>query len=75
MTDSHDTGGPEKKLLSFVTEEDPMLCILQGITENFMEIEEVGVRKGEHSAERTAHFSGTRVCRLDTRMGTMYLPL
>ena len=32
-----------------------------------------GAPKGKHSEERTAHFSGTRVSRFDTRMGTLYL--
>ena len=39
MTDSNVTKELEKKLLSFITEEDPMLCMLQWITEKFMEIE------------------------------------
>ncbi|PKL25664.1 MAG: IS256 family transposase [Spirochaetae bacterium HGW-Spirochaetae-2] len=76
MTDSNVTKELEKKLLSFITEEDPMLCMLQWITEKFMEIEvanKVGVQKGEHSTDRTTHRSGTRIRRFDTRMGTMYL--
>jgi len=39
MTDSNVTKELEKKLLSFITEEDPMLSMLQWITEKFMEIE------------------------------------
>ncbi len=69
----------ENKLLSFITEEDhPMLCMLQWITEKFMEIEvanKVGAPKGEHSPNRTTHLSGSRVRRFDTRMGTMYLTI
>jgi transposase-like protein len=78
MTDSNVTKELEKKLLSFITEEDPMLSMLQWITEKFMEIEvanKVGAQKGEHSTERTTHLSGTRVRRFDTRMGTMYLTI
>ena len=78
MTDSNVTKELEKKLLSFITEEDPMLCMLQWITEKFMEIEvanKVGAQKGEHSPDRTTHLSGTRVRRFDTRMGTMYLTI
>ncbi|WP_320128927.1 transposase [uncultured Sphaerochaeta sp.] len=78
MTDSNSTKELEKKLLSFITEEDPMLCMLQWITEKFMEIEvanKVGAQKGKHSAERTTHLSGSRVRRFDTRMGTMYLTI
>lgn len=33
----------------------------------------VGAVKGKHSSERATHFSGTRVRRFDTRLGTMYL--
>ncbi len=78
MTDSNVTKELEKKLLSFITEEDPMLSMLQWITEKFMEIEvanKVGAQKGEHSTERNTHLSGTRVRRFDTRMGTMYLTI
>ncbi|WP_332446610.1 IS256 family transposase [Sphaerochaeta sp.] len=78
MTDSNSTKELEKKLLSFITEEDPMLCMLQWITEKFMEIEvanKVGAQKGKHSAERNTHLSGSRVRRFDTRMGTMYLTI
>jgi hypothetical protein len=60
MTDSNVTKELEKKLLSFITEEDPMLSMLQWITEKFMEIEvanKVGAQKGEHSTERTTHLS------------------
>ncbi|WP_422479691.1 hypothetical protein [Pleomorphochaeta sp. DL1XJH-081] len=61
MTDSNVTKELEKKLLSFITEEDPMLSMLQLITEKFIEIEmanKVGAKKGEHSTERTTHLSG-----------------
>ncbi len=78
MTNSDVTRELEKKLLSFITQEDPMLCMLQWITEKFMEIEvanKVGAQKGEHSTERTTHLSGTRIRRFDTRMGTMYLTI
>jgi hypothetical protein len=60
MTDSNVTKELEKKLLSFITEEDPMLYMLQWITEKFMEIEvanKVGAQKGEHSPDRTTHLS------------------
>ena len=33
----------------------------------------VGAKKGEHSTERRTHFSGRRVRRMDTRLGTVYL--
>lgn len=68
----------EEKLLSFITDEDPMLSMLQWVTEKLIEIEvahKVGAKKGKHSKERTTHLSGTRVRRFDTRMGTMYLTI
>ena len=76
MTNSNIIRELEKKLLSFMFEKDPMLCMLQWITEKFMEIEvahKVGAQKGKHSKERTTHLSGYRVRRFDTRMGTIYL--
>jgi len=33
----------------------------------------VGAVKGKHTTDRTTHFSGTRVRRFDTRLGTLYL--
>ncbi len=68
----------EEKLLSFITDEDPMLSMLQWVTEELIEIEvahKVGAKKGKHSKEGTTHLSGTRVRRFDTRMGTMYLTI
>jgi putative transposase len=50
--------------------------MLQWITEKIMQLEarqKVGAQKGEHSTERATHFSGNRLRRFDTRMGTMYL--
>lgn len=50
--------------------------MLEWITTQMMQIEasqKVGASKRQHSAERTTYFSGTRVRRFDTRLGTMYL--
>ena len=50
--------------------------MLQWLTERMMEVEaelKVGAAKGKHSSDRTTHFSGTRVRRFDTQMGTLYL--
>jgi transposase-like protein len=33
----------------------------------------VGAEKGAHRRERTTYFSGSRVRRMDTRLGTIYL--
>jgi transposase-like protein len=62
--------------MDFVTEEDPLLAMLEWTAKQLMQIEaeaKVGARKGTHSKTRSTHFSGTRVRRMDTRMGTIYL--
>ena len=66
----------KRALLEFATEEDPLYAMLQWMTEKLMQLEaegKVGAHKGEHSTERSTHFSGTRLRRFDTRLGTMYL--
>lgn len=65
-----------EKLLDFITEPDPLLSMLEWLTHRLMQIEaeaKVGVEKGKHDETRTTHFSGVRVRRFDTRLGTMYL--
>ena len=66
-----------KNLLSqFIGESDPLYEMLKWTTEQLMKIEaesKVGATKGQHTANRSTHFSGTRVRRFDTRLGTMYL--
>ena len=50
--------------------------MLQWVAERLagMEAEQkVGAEKGKHTTERTTHFSGTRVRRFDTRLGSIYL--
>lgn len=57
-------------------EADPLYAMLQWLTERMMEVEaelKVGAAKGKHTADRRTHFSGTRVRRFDTRLGTLYL--
>ena len=66
----------QKLLLQFITEPDPLLAMLQWLTEQLMLLEaeeKIGAAKGKHSQNRSTHFSGYRVRRFDTRMGTMYL--
>jgi len=66
----------QKLLLQFITEPDPLLAMLQWLTEQLMQVEaeeKIGAPKGKHSQNRSTHFSGYRVRRFDTRMGTMYL--
>jgi putative transposase len=63
-------------LFKFVGEQDPLLSILEGTTQQLMEIEaenKVGAEKGKHSNDRRTYFSGYRVRRFDTRLGTSYL--
>ena len=66
----------KKALLQFITEPDPFLAMLQWVMTEMMRIEaetKVGAIKGKHSQDRATYFSGTRVRRVDTRMGTVYL--
>ena len=66
----------KKMLLEFMTEPDPLYAMLEWLTNELMKLEaenKVGAQKGEHCPTRTTHFSGTRVRRFDTRLGTIYL--
>ena len=76
MACKYDSGTYKKLLLQFMGEADPLYAMLEWLTERMMELEaelKVGAVKGKHSRERATHFSGTRVRRFDTRMGTLYL--
>ena len=51
----------QKLLLQFITEQDPLLAMLQWVTEQLMQLEsevKVGAAKGAHSETRSTHFSG-----------------
>lgn len=66
----------QKVLLGCISEPDPVLALLRWVADQMMRIEaeaKVGAEKGAHSRERTTYFSGTRVRRMDTRLGTIYL--
>ena len=66
----------KKALLQFITEPDPFLAMLKWVMTELMRIEleaKIGTPKGKHAKDRKTHFSGTRVRRVDTRMGTVYL--
>jgi putative transposase len=66
----------KKLLLDFIAEPDPLLSMLQWLTQRMMELEaesKAGAPKGRHSTGRKTYFSGTRVRRFDTRLGTIYL--
>jgi transposase-like protein len=76
MAGRNDTDYYKKLLLDFISEPDPLFSMLQWLTHRMMELEsesKAGAPKGKHSTERKTHFSGTRVRRFDTRLGTMYL--
>ena len=66
----------ENKLLDFIAEPDPLFSMMQCITEQLMEIEvskKANAQKVVHSSERKTYRFGTRLRRLDSRLGTMYL--
>lgn len=66
----------QKRLLEFSVDEDPLLSMLQWFMQELMQIEaegKTGAAKGQHSAERKTFFSGHRIRRFDTRLGTTYL--
>ena len=76
MARRYDTATYKKLLLHFMGETDPLYAMLQWLTERMMEVEaelKAGASKGQHSSDRRTHFSGTRVRRFDTRLGTLYL--
>lgn len=66
----------EKLLLKFIQEPDPVFSMLEWIAGEMMRLEasqKAGSDKGKHNTERKTHFSGTRVRRWDTRLGSIYL--
>jgi putative transposase len=76
MAQNNHTPFLKKMLLAFMTEPDPLYAMLEWLTNELMKLEaenKVGAHKGEHCPTRTTHFSGTRVRRFDTRLGTIYL--
>jgi transposase-like protein len=76
MAQTHYKALLEKVLLGFITEKDPVLAMLEWVAHQMMLIEaegKVGAEKGKHSRHRKTYFSGARVRRMDTRLGTIYL--
>lgn len=66
----------EKMLTGFLLEEDPLKSMLEWLVGELMKVEaeaKVGVEKHKHSKERVTYFSGYRVRKLNSRVGTMYL--
>ncbi|MGB9864328.1 MAG: IS256 family transposase, partial [Candidatus Saccharicenans sp.] len=65
-----------KLLTQFIVEEDPLKAMLEWLAEELMRVEaeaKVGAPKGKHSEERKTDFSGCRVRKLNSRVGTLYL--
>ena len=57
-----------KVLLGFITEQDPVLAMLEWVAQMMMQIEaesRVGAEKGKHTKDRKTYFSGARVRRGD----------
>ncbi len=76
MAPNHYKGLLKKVLLGFITEQDRVLALLEWVARQMMLIEaeaRVGAEKGKHSKDRKTYFSGARVRRMDTRLGTIYL--
>ncbi len=76
MAPNHYKGLLKKLLLGFIIEQDPVLAMLEWVAHQMMMIEaeaKVEAEEGKHSKERRTYFSGARVRRMDTRLGTIYL--
>ena len=55
-----------KVLLGLITEQDPILAMLEWVAQMMMQIEaesKVGAEKGKHTKDRKTYFSGARVRR------------
>lgn len=66
----------EKMLTGFLLEEDPLKSMLEWLVGELMRVEaeaKVGAEKHKHSKERLTYFSGYRVRKLNSRVGTIYL--
>jgi len=66
----------EKMLTGFLLEEDPLKSMLEWLVGELMRVEaeaKVGAEKHKHSKERVTYFSGYRVRKLNSRVGTIYL--
>ena len=76
MAQTHYKALLQKVLLGCLGEKDPFLCLLEWVMKEMMQIEaetKVGAIKGKYKKSRTTYFSDSRVRRMDTRLGTVYL--
>jgi len=58
MKKNKDTTFFENKLLQFITEDDPLMAMLQWVADKLVEVEvaqKVNSQKGKHSRERTTY--------------------
>lgn len=65
-----------EKIANFIISEDPIFEMLNWLLSEFMKAETeaiVGTEKNKHSQDRRTYFSGYRLRRFDTRIGTFYL--
>jgi len=61
-------------LTRFLLEDDPIKARLEWLLAELMKVEaEVGAPKGKHSRKRKTYFSGYRVRKLHSQIGTVYL--
>ena len=66
----------EKMLLKFISEDDPMLAMLEWLCKQMMDAEftsKIGAKKSERAKTRKGYRAGYRARRFDTRMGSIYL--
>ncbi|WP_394699342.1 transposase [uncultured Sphaerochaeta sp.] len=76
MTETNDSTFFAMKLLEFEDAEDPLLAMIQWMTNQMMELEveqKCNASKGTHEKERQAYRSGYRPRRFDTRLGILYM--
>lgn len=76
MIQKNSTTNLTELLLECMSQEDPMLSMLEWLCDRLMEAEisaKIGADKSEHSTDRQSYRSGYRPRRFDTRMGTIYL--
>ncbi len=76
MTENKNIMFFEMKLLEFQEAEDPLLAMIEWMTNQMMELEiaqKCNAPKGIHEKARKAYRSGYRPRRFDTRLGTLYM--
>jgi len=65
-----------KVLLGLISEQDPVLTMMEWVAQMMMQIEaepRFGAEKGKHTKDQKTCFSGARVQPKDSRLGRLYL--